>query len=782
MNRFQKYVVLNALLVLSLLASGQIAVGQWRDHLPYYYGTMLAETRDKVFVVTNVGLFSYNKNNAELEKWSKVNGLSDAGVLSVGYNNYFDLLFVGYSNGNIDIIGNNRIINVPDIKRKPMTASKNIKHFMFLGDNAYLSCGFGIVVFDMRRMEINSTYLIGENGSYVYVNETTTDGTHLYAATSEGIYMGLLSSDLINFANWTRITDLPSGTPFSWMRDKNFNTIECFNGKLIANYKHPTQFNADTLMVYDDGNWSYFDNVVTMTNSITATDEVLVVTSQYFIKLYNSSFENYHHVWTYNFDTPTMYPQYALYGSSNTLWVADRNYGLVTSSDLWYFEKKTLNGPMNYVFFGMAANANTMYGVGGGFNLSLTPTYNQPMLFRFTDIWDTRYPGNQSDMQGITDLVSVAVNPLNPSQVFAGSWTKGLLEFTNFSLTQVYNETNSPLELIPNTTLMRIGGLAFDALGNLWITCSDNNMPIVVKMANGTWHAINYKAEMNALNVRQIIVTKTGKKWVVLPRGGGLFVFDDKGTPDNKSDDDYRKLSVVDEYGQVISNEVFSIAEDLNGSIWVGTNAGVVVYYNPDRVFDQGSFYGQQVKIPRNDGTDDADLLLGSETVTAIAVDGANRKWFGTQSGGVFLTSSDGLQQIHHFSTDNSPLLANNIYSIAIIPESGEVFFGTEKGLISFRGEATQGAPDFTQVYAFPNPVHPGYSGNITIHGLVAGSYVKITDISGNLVTEMRSLGGQAIWDGNDINGNRVSSGIYLVFSSNEDGSKKNVTKIMFMK
>jgi len=382
---------------------------------------------------------------------------------------------------------------------------------------------------------------------------------------------------------------------------------------------------------------------------------------------------------------------------------------------------------------------------------------------------------------GKQDLVSVAVDPTNPNHVYAGSWINGLFEFRDNELVNFYNETNSPIQIIPGTDLIRVGGLDFDEDNNLWITCSDNQMPVLVKMADGTWHELNYTSAMNADNVGEILVASNGYKWVLLPRGGGLFVFDDKGTPENINDDDYRKLSIYDEYGEVISNEVFSIAEDKNGSIWVGTNVGVVVYYNPEDVFTQSFFYGQQIKIPRNDGTNDADLLLGAETVTAISVDGANNKWFGTRSGGVFMTSSDGTEQMHHFNVDNSPILSNNIYCMDIVPETGEVFIGTEQGLISYRGESTEGDDDYNQVYAFPNPVKPDYEGPITIHGLVAGSYVKITDISGNLVFEMRSQGGQAIWQGVDFDGNRVHTGVYLVFASNEDGSKKTVTKILFV-
>ncbi len=267
----------------------------------------------------------------------------------------------------------------------------------------------------------------------------------------------------------------------------------------------------------------------------------------------------------------------------------------------------------------------------------------------------------------------------------------------------------------------------------------------------------------------------------MIAQGGGIFVFDENGTFDDSSDDKYKKISIYNDEGEIVSNEVLSIAEDKDGYIWVGTNKGVVVYYEPDEVFETNTFVGSQIKLPRNDGTNNADIFLGNETVSVIKVDGANKKWFGTQSGGAYYTSEDAMEEIAHFTTNNSPILDDNIIALDVIPETGEVFFGTPKGIISYRGAATEPTNNFTDVYAFPNPVEHGYDGLITIKGLVSGTYVKITDISGNVVFETRSEGGQAIWDGKNMSGNRVHTGVYLVFSTNETGSKTNVTKILFV-
>jgi hypothetical protein len=231
----------------------------------------------------------------------------------------------------------------------------------------------------------------------------------------------------------------------------------------------------------------------------------------------------------------------------------------------------------------------------------------------------------------------------------------------------------------------------------------------------------------------------------------------------------------------VITNDVYSFAEDLNGNLWLGTNQGILVMYSPGRLFTDGTVIAQEILVPRNDGTDYADPLLETQKITDIEVDGSNRKWIGTAAGGAFLVSENGQEQIYHFNTGNSPILSNSIIDICVDGKTGEVFFGTDKGIISFRGEATSGASNYANVRVFPNPVRETYDGPIAISGLVAETTVKITDIGGNLVNEIRSLGGQAIWDGTDFNGNRVATGVYLVFLANRGATAAHVTKILFI-
>lgn len=276
--------------------------------------------------------------------------------------------------------------------------------------------------------------------------------------------------------------------------------------------------------------------------------------------------------------------------------------------------------------------------------------------------------------------------------------------------------------------------------------------------------------------VGDILPTSFNQQWLLIERYGVLAF----SVNENDGSITERAFTVKNQMGDLL-DRLYSIAEDRDGNIWIGTGRGPVIYYNPGNIFEEDEIIGYQVKIPRNDGTFTADILLATEKITAIAVDGGNRKWLGTENSGVFLVSEDGTEEIHHFTVTNSPLPSNSINSIAINHTNGEVFFGTDKGIISFRGQATEGSIDFSHAYVFPNPVRENYQGDITVTGLVEDVNVKITDISGNLVYETKAIGGQAIWNGKNFSGQKVHTGVYLVFCSNEDGSQTFVTKLLFI-
>ncbi|HNY43554.1 MAG TPA: two-component regulator propeller domain-containing protein [Bacteroidales bacterium] len=785
MNKINYILSIVCLMILSFFSTAQVAVGQWRDHLPYNHGTSLAISENEIYMSTNAGLMRFDKRTSELEKLSKINGFSDAGVSTVKYSKKFDTFIIAYTNGNIDLVQNNTITNIGDLKRKFINGDKTIYDISLNGDFAYLACGFGIIELDLKRKEIKETWYIGENGTYVKINSLDNDGEYIYAATDIGIYKGNFNNKLVDFSNWEIITQQNLPNDFKWLEGKEFSSLTIFDGKIIANYHNPTQDDADTLVVYYNGNWERLYPEENMFEAVTSSPEHLILINRYWIRLLNKNFEEVKTVWHYTINEQyrQAIPADAFLEDEKILWIADKINGLVRTPEPWDYKSYIINGPETEKVYDFAVSESKIIGINGGMTAAWGPKWAHGMFFEFKDeFWTSALDKPNNGLEGVFDLTTITINPNDPNNIFIGSWVNGLLEYRNNAYYKIHNDENSSLrQALGNSGYIRIGGADFDSEGNLWVTNSLATPQIHVLDKQGKWTGINYSSIINDRNIGKILITKDNIKWVIVGQSGGLLVFDDNGTPDVRSDDKVKRLDIVNENGELISNDVYSIAEDKNGYIWVGTRKGVAVYYNPQDVFTSNKFTARQIKIPRNDGTDNADILLGNDVVTTITVDGSNKKWFGTQSGGVYYTSADGLEKILHFNTENSPLISNNIICTEIIPNTGEVFFGTEKGIISYRNIPTEGDDNFDKVYTFPNPVKPDYRGPITISGLVAGSYVKITDISGNLVFETRSEGGQAVWYGEDLRGNRVRTGVYLVFAANETGSKKNVTKILFI-
>ncbi len=782
MNKLESIAITITFLIISIISSAQVAVGQWQDHFSYNNGKQLIAVDKAIYYISECGVLKYDTESGEIEKYNRFNILSDITPTGIAYDEKTGSIIIGYSTGNVDIIQENEITNINDIKKKSINSSKAINSIVTYDGYAYLGCDFGIVKLNLNRMEISETWFIGENGTYVHVNDMDRQNDNIYVATTTGVFLGNLSENLVDFSNWHILTDIDPPSQLAWMKGKNYNTIKYFGGQLLANYKS-TQTNSDSIMAYNGNSWSHIMEECKSINSLTCEGETLLISTGTVLYTYNSNFENTAEYWYYK-AKDNWYNVYANQAiiNANRIWVADRNNGLG-----WFENNEEkgdvlkINSPNSNSVFHIASSKSKVIAVRGGYNASYTPTWTTPFIYEYENYeWTTRSSNEIPELSELSDLISVTIDPNDETHYFVSSWTEGLVEFKGNQFYKHYNADNSTLMKIDGIDWVRTGSSAYDSNGNLWVTNSLASKCLHVMTPDGKWTGFSFPDMVK--NIRRIIVTQNGVKWLAIGQSGGLFVFDDNGTPENTSDDHYKHLSIMNEEGELVSNDVYSIAEDKNGYIWVGTSKGVVVYYNPDKVFENSNFRGRQIKVPRNDGTDNADLLLSADVVTAISVDGANCKWFGTQNGGAYYTSADGIETIHHFNTANSPIPSDNILSISIVPETGDVFFATPKGIISYRGTATEGFEDYNEILAFPNPVPSGYEGYVSIKGLIAGSIVKIADISGNIVYEARATGGQLVWDGHNLNGNRVSSGVYVVFVSTEIGEQKSTTKILFLK
>jgi hypothetical protein len=772
-----KKIFLLFILLSSLLINAQnVGVGQWEDLLSYKSGVRVAEGGGKVYCATKSGIFSLNKSDNTIERLSKINGLADVEATMLGYNYYSNKLIIAYKNSNIDIIDNGAITNLSDIKRKSILGNKSINNVYFINQYAYLGCGFGIVVIDMDKLEISDTYYIGPNGGALNVRDVTSDDNYFYAATDVGIYRALKNANLADYSSWSLMNGLPTGI---------YNTITELGGKIYTNFSKILTSNLgyqDTSYVYDNGSWNYFIpptgyTIWSIKKCVGNNGNALIVSLFDAVQTYDSNAVGNGYIANY-FGTPSK-PQYAIEDKSGNVWIADDGYGLVGY-------RPSMGGLFSYFPDGPSSSNVIALDVKGN-NLAVAPGgggsgYFTDGLYNYNGTSWKNIKGNYPsiiNLDTVNNIGNVLVDPNDTKRIYATSGLCGLLEFYDGAPVKLYTDANSSLQRISPTGYNPIwtSGMTFDNVSNLWVGNSGVPSSISIKKNDGTWQALNFSPIIgNAPDIGQILVDRSNQKWIVLARGGGMMVYNGTGETPNASNT--KKLTAATGNGLLPSTNVFCMAEDQDGEIWVGTDKGIAVFYTPENVFTGDNFDAQQILIEQ-DGH--VQILLETELIQAIAVDGANRKWIATLNSGVFLMSADGITQIHHFDITNSPLFSNDVKSVSINQQTGEVYFGTSKGIIAYRGTATAGSEFYSDVYSFPNPVKHTYDGPIAIKGLVANSIVKITDISGSLVYETQSDGGQAIWNGKNFSGERVSTGVYMVFCANQDGTQKMVTKILFI-
>lgn len=774
-------------LLFSLFSFSQVKVGQWLDHLSYYDANSVARVGDMVYVSNGSGLSTYNISDNEINKLTKINGLSDVGVTLLRKNDYNDNLLVIYSNTNIDVIKpNGDIINISDIKRKIITGKKVINEVFFNANIAYVSCGFGIIVFDTDKLEIKDTYYIGNGITTQEVYQVTKNDSAFFAATINGIYYGLVNANLTNYQNWKPLNiGLASGP---------YNSIVNFKGNVITNYSEYYKsgaYDKDTLYNLTNAGWQkYTINL----NSVGSTNYKLYDYSKYNKLLivdknglcdYAPSGSRTSYLTNYGFDYVKIND---VFFDNSSFWIADRNYGLIKSGGaIWTpNEKININGPENNYVNDLDCKNGVLYNaptdLGGAWNNQ----YQFPTLSSYSDYSWTRI--NHSTFDSIKDINCVAIDPNDNTHVSYGSWGKGVLEMRNNLLYKIHNTTNSTLKAAYGSSYdARVGGLDYDENSNLWAVASLNNKFLNVLMKNGTWINFDFSAissvNQNAImpinpNAGKVLVDKNNQVWIQLARGNGMVVFKPGSSYSQPNTSNAKVISMAKGSGALPSLDVRCMAEDNIGSIWVGSAKGISVFYNPENIFNGGNWDSQQILIDQ-DGQ--VKILLENDVITSISVDGVNRKWIGTESSGVYCLSADGQQEIYHFTKDNSPLYSNSIKDVVNDETTGDVFIATEEGIQSYRTSIIKGFEEYTNVHAYPNPVRPGYSGTIIITGLVDESEVKITDVSGNLVWSTKSQGGQVEWDMKSFSGTKAVNGVYIVYCTTASADKTATTKLLIV-
>jgi hypothetical protein len=674
---------------------------------------------------------------------------------------------VAYTNSNIDILIDGKdMYNIPDIKNKISSSSKSINSIYFIKGEAYLSSDIGISVIDIDKKEIKNTYVIGKTGGAIRVNAICADATKIYAATDEGVKAAPINSvNLQNYALWQTFDTTEGLIPYI----SKFTAA--VNNRVFAVIR-------DTLFEYNGTKWNKvkfdkdweFKGFDFSENNLYATQwldtggrsigRVLKIDGSGVI----TTFENKESPRPLQFIT-----------DNGTSYVADLWGGIIRYKTLGGdAEKLHPNSPPSNGVFNMAVADNVLYLAAGGTD----PSYfsyqgNRDGIVLFKDGWWKNYsPYLYGSLSNCTDLLTVGVDK-NYNKVYYGSYAGGLLEYDIESQNiRVFDNSNSPLKIFDNRSL--VSALAIDAVGNVWMNNTGAAKELVVKKPDDTWQS--FQIPYSIVSARKMVFDKEGRLWMC-QRAGNIIVYEPGENLDApQAGTNVVSLGTGSGNGGLPNNNVWCMAEDKNGDMWVGTDEGIGVFYCASNVLSQTNRCdADRIKVER-DGF--IGYLFATEIVKAIAVDGANRKWVGTTNG-VWLITDDGKTELLRFTKDNSPLPSNFITDIRINQQTGEVFIGTENGLVSYMGDATLGEATKGTALVYPNPVKSSYQGVIAIKGLVDNAYVKITDVSGTLVFQGRANGGQMVWDGNGYNGVRVKTGVYMVYAATDLGKERNVAKIV---
>jgi hypothetical protein len=738
----------------------------WKGYFSYNNVVDVYTDSGLIYGACDNAIFTNNIDTNEIKTITTVDGLAGQTISALYHDIDNDKTIIGYETGLIIVIDNTsgEIHKVVDIENKTITSlSKKINQFAKGNGWIYISTDFGIVQFNSNTLLFGDSYFIGDFGAEMVVNQTAIFNGYLYAATATGLKRALLANSNINDYNqWSQVvTSYMSGVTII-----NDRVITADNGGAIYHYNDITS------------GLSLVDNLSQAVKDFRLSDNHLIVTTAQNCYVYDSDLTRIAQV---NNNSIPEIPSFSCATVfENMLSIGTTANGLynMTLNDLSTITNETPAGPLRNNIFKIDVGTSALWAVYGDYTFTYNP-YPLDALgisrFSFENGW-LNIP--YSDVLGALSISNVVINPNNESEVYASSFFSGLLKIENDVPTILYNQNNSGVESLvlpgaPNYVDIRVNAGTFDSQGNLWLGNGLVENAIKVLKPDGNWNSYNVTSVLNNYEYSYyapIVVDDFGTKWIPTSEEGLLAFSETTNT--------FKKIT-TDTTGNLPSGNVRSVAIDNNNQVWIGTAKGLRVITNVAS-FKTADEISSRAIIIIDDGL--AQELMFEQIITAITVDGANYKWIGTTDSGIFYVSPDGQTTKYHFTTSNSPLPSNNINDININKSTGEVFIVTDKGMVSFKGIPTQANENLNDVYIYPNPVRPNYTGTVKIAGLIDNANVKITDIQGNLVYETTTEGGTIEWDTTAFSSYRVASGVYMVFIVNQDGTETKVKKLMIVR
>lgn len=729
----------------------------WKGYFSYNEIVDVTGGTGKILAATQNAVFTQITASSETDLYNSITGFKPESITALHYSETTRKIYAGNANGLLLVIQPDGSVTtkVDIINEVPVAPNKKkINDLYEHNGRIYLATDYGISVVDASTLEFISTYFIGTAGEETAVLQTTVLGNEIYAVTRDfGIRKATVSNpNLFDFNQWQTFT---TGT---------WTGIVTFFGQIVA-------MNADAKTYKFNGTLPQV--ILNQTQpglKIKTNGAELIITTMNHVFVLNQVFTQRANITSIP-DFSAAFTAATVVG--NKIYIGTQKDGLF-STDLTnptVFENLSPNGPLQNYIFRVKKAPNLLWTVYGDYTFDYNP-------FPLDELGISNYDPNlgwktipYSDVLEAKCLSDLAINPLQPNNVFISSYFSGVLELTGETIF-LHDATNSgPSGLEPFTpqTWVLNNSPAFDKNGNLWVTNRGTDKALKVLRTSNQWQSYDIGDYITNGRFAPMAIDKNETKWLPT-RDDGVIAFND--TQSNKT-------LVINTESGLPSTNVLCVAVDNRNQLWIGTAAGLRVLSSVDQFLRQNELNVSSIIIQEGDL---AQELFYQQLIIDIAVDGANRKWVAIENGGVFLVAADGQETIYRFDTSNSPLPSNTVNDIEIDGVSGEVFFATDKGMVSFLGTSTQPSDNLADVYVYPNPVRPGFSGTVKISGLTDKATVKITDIEGNLVYETTTAGGTIEWDTTAFGKYKVASGVYMIFVSSEDGLQTTVKKVMIIR
>jgi hypothetical protein len=755
--------------------SAQIGMGEWRFHSTTTKAIDIAVTEKTIYTAFENGLYVFDVDSEEQSLMNSVNGLSDIEISCIYWDEDDQSLLIGYANGNIDKLKNETIYNIPAVKMASIPNSKRINRFEKNGNYVYAATDFAIVKLNLVKNEVKDTYY-PSNGNEK-INDIAFSNDTIFALCPSRLLLGKINNPALpDFSQWVQDTRLQTvSTNF-------YKEIESFNQSLYVLYATESYGNDTVFRLTPTGKTVLTNvNYSIEINSINVLPNGISVNMDGGISVYNAANEltkNYNSNNLFQWISPSRTGS-----NSKGLWTSDLKEGLEYLPTELMIKNYAISGSKNSNFYSMDWRDGKL-AIASGRLLMKLPSFSRNGVHLFEDEnWTLRNFENVTAWQGkdLWDVIDVSINPKNTKQFAISTYSKEPLTIFTDTAAVCYNESNSTLKFTEiNNGWALVSDVCYDTKGNLWALNGYSEKPLNVQDKTGVWQNFDCGSEARNILTTKMIVDYNNNIWFA-SQDHGMFGYNYNKTLNDISDDKRVHLTTGSLAGDLPSKNVTALAADLDGEIWVGTDAGFGILYNAGNAFDAsaGDFNVQRVKV-KYEGN--VEYVLGATHITDIEVDGGNRKWFATANAGILLLSADGSEILEQYTTDNSPLISNNIFDLKLDQNTGELFIITDKGLISYRTNSSFEDATYSEVVVFPNPVRPNYFGSITMQGIRYNSDVKITDVAGNLVYKTTSNGGTATWDGKTLDGQKAATGVYLIWTATNEGKDKKVGKVLIVK